>query len=151
MKAHWWRVSDDNFDNVPKAHPFEQGAHFTFDQTGYQTFLGLLSIPISTAPSEIPFPTFDHAMKDPTLSPIPITLKDRMIVIEGLYTLFDLPGWKECAEMMDFKIWVDVNEETARRRLVKRNFEAGVFDSLEACAARGECGVWVNQSSDSSS
>lgn len=23
VKAHWWRVSDDNFDNVPKAHPFE--------------------------------------------------------------------------------------------------------------------------------
>lgn len=64
-----------------------------------------------------------------------------MILIEGLYTLLDLPGWKECAEMMDFKIWVDVNEETARRRLVKRNFEAGVFDSLEVCAARGECGV----------
>lgn len=23
VKAHWWRVSDYNLDNVPKAHPFE--------------------------------------------------------------------------------------------------------------------------------
>ncbi|KAE8538169.1 hypothetical protein D1P53_005507 [Cryptococcus gattii VGV] len=132
---HYTRAQLDQMDDPVKAH-WWRGAHFTFDRTGYQIFLGLLRIPASSAPSEIPFPTFDHAMKDPTLSPIPITLKDRMILIEGLYTLFDLPGWKECAEMMDFKIWVDVNEETARRRLVKRNFEAGVFDSLEACAAR---------------
>ncbi|OXG46787.1 hypothetical protein J010_05247 [Cryptococcus neoformans] len=132
---HYTRAQLDQMDDPVKAH-WWRGAHFTFDQAGYRTFLDLLRIPLSSAPSEIPFPTFDHALKDPTLSPVPITHKDRLILIEGLYTLFDLSGWKECAEMMDFKIWVDVNEETARRRLVKRNFEAGIFDSLDACAAR---------------
>ena len=71
-------------------------------------------------------------------SPFPISPRHHIILIEGLYTLFTLPGWKECAEMMDVGIWVESERSVVRERLVRRNFAAGIVDDQEKCKQRGE-------------
>jgi pantothenate kinase len=62
----------------------------------------------------------------------------RIVLVEGLYTCLNINGWEDCAGLMDLRIWVDVDRETARRRVISRNFAAGISESLEKCAERGE-------------
>lgn len=58
--------------------------------------------------------------------------------MEGLYTLLDKPGWRECAAMMDMRVWVETDRDVCRTRLINRNFSAGIVSDLKACAERGE-------------
>jgi pantothenate kinase len=115
-----------------------QGAAFTFNLPSYTSFLTLLRAPLTPSTPPIPFPTFDHALKDPLPSPDPVQPRHRIIIIEGLYTMLDRPGWRECAEMMDFRVFVECDEDVCRRRVVRRNWEAGVVSDLKECEARGE-------------
>ncbi|ODN94284.1 hypothetical protein L198_05140 [Cryptococcus wingfieldii CBS 7118] len=133
---HHTRAELDAFPDPVEAH-WRRGAAFTFNRPSYQAFLSQLRVPLTPEPpAAIPFPTFDHALKDPAISPQPILPRHRIIVIEGLYTMLDEPGWSETAEMMDVRIWVDVDEEVARKRLVDRNLAAGIVDTREKCEAR---------------
>ncbi|WVQ80656.1 hypothetical protein IAT38_002761 [Cryptococcus sp. DSM 104549] len=141
---HCSRKELDGFEDPKEAH-WRRGAAFTFNLPAYTTFLQQLRLPLSpTPPASIPFPTFDHALKDPTWSPSPILPRHRIVLIEGLYTLLDDPGWRECAEEADLKVWVDVDEAVARERVIKRNWEAGIVDSLEKCAERVDASDMVN-------
>ncbi|WVQ72433.1 hypothetical protein IAR50_001985 [Cryptococcus sp. DSM 104548] len=133
---HHSRAELDGFEDPAEAH-WRRGAAFTFNLASYQTFLSQLRLPLTPEPpAAISFPTFDHALKDPAPSPQPILPRHRIIVIEGLYTLLDEPGWRESAEIMDARVWVDVEESVARRRVVDRNFAAGIVDTREKCEAR---------------
>jgi pantothenate kinase len=67
----------------------------------------------------------------------PILSSHRIIIIEGLYTLLDRPGWDECARVMDLRIWIEVERAVARKRLIGRNFEVAIVDDLERCTYRG--------------
>jgi len=87
----------------------------------------------------IRYATFDHRLKDPSDSGACVRPSDRIVIIEGLYTLLDRPGWKECAQQMDIRVWIEVDACVAQQRVIARNLEAGICDTLEACTARGEC------------
>ena len=116
-----------------------KGAPFTFDLPAYLSFLQLLRLPlVPHPPIAIPFPTFDHALKDPLPSSVPISPRHRIVLVEGLYCQLGTPGWKECAEMFDVRIWVDMDHSLARERLIRRNFKAGIVDDIDRCAERGE-------------
>jgi pantothenate kinase len=115
-----------------------QGAAFTFNLQSYKSFLDQITQPLTPSSPDIPFPTFLHSVKDPVPSPIPISASHRIILIEGLYTHSSLPGWKECSDMLDMRIWVEVDREMAKERMVVRNYEAGIVNDLEACRKRVE-------------
>ena len=51
--------------------------------------------------------------------------------------MLDRDGWRECAEMMDVRVWVECEREVCRRRTITRNLAAGIVDSLEKCEERG--------------
>jgi hypothetical protein len=40
--------------------------------------------------------------------------------------------------MMDMRVWVECDREVCRQRTIKRNFAAGIVDSIEKCEERGE-------------
>ena len=86
----------------------------------------------------IPFPTFDHSLKDPHPSPTPILPTHRIVIVEGLYTLLDISGWSDCAELFDFRVYVDTEKEVCRERVVNRNFAAGIMDDMDKLRDRGE-------------
>lgn len=134
-EAHWWRVcsANSNFADI-------KGAAHTFDLSSYRSFLHRLKEPVDshTSKTGIPFPTFDHALKDSAQSSTMITSRHRIIMIEGLYTMLDVDGWRECAEIMDMRIYVDVDREISRNRVIRRNFQAGIVEDLDKCVKRGE-------------
>lgn len=138
---HFRREELDRFDDPEQAH-FRRGAPFTFNVIGYSKFIQSLKNPITQTP--IPFSTFDHALKDPLPSPTPIQPRHRVIIIEGLYCLFDKPIWRDTAMSMDVRIWLDVDRKVARRRLIRRNLEAGVGKDLNETIRRADESDMVN-------
>ena len=136
-RAHWERVRI-YIPRFQSSTETNQGAEYTFDQSSYRAFLTKLRMPLNNSPDHILFPSFDHAVKDPTPSPTPITHRHRIVLIEGLYTMLDIDDWRECAAMMDMRLFVEVDREISRSRVIRRNFDAGIVDNLEKCAVRGE-------------
>lgn len=125
----------------------KQGAAFTFNLIQYRSFLESLAecvLDDRLAP-EIHFPSFDHALKDPSPNPAPILARHRIILIEGLYVLYTRPGWADCATMMDIRVWIECEREVARGRIIKRHLRSGLFDDYENTAKRGECNLCVSK------
>jgi hypothetical protein len=52
--------------------------------------------------------------------------------------MLDRDGWRDCAEIMDMRVWVECDREVCRQRTIKRNFAAGIVDSIKKCEERGE-------------
>lgn len=44
--------------------------------------------------------------------------------------------------MMDMGVWVDVDENVARKRVIKRNWEAGIVEDVKKCEERGKKDHW---------
>lgn len=115
----------------------QQGAAFTFDAQDYVNFVKALKQ--TPAPKDgVPYRTFSHSKKDPELAPIPIQPHNRIIVIEGLYTLLNISPWKEATDLLDERVWIDCKPDIARERLVARHVRTGVEATVEAARARGE-------------
>jgi len=51
--------------------------------------------------------------------------------------MLDRDGWRDCAEMMDMRVWVECPRDVCRTRTIERNFAAGIVASREACEERG--------------
>ncbi|PPQ63536.1 hypothetical protein CVT24_004766 [Panaeolus cyanescens] len=134
---HYSRASLDAFPDPRLAHE-RRGAHWTFDGEGYAQFFKDLRRNIDETTSPIPFPTFAHHIKDPAPSPHPITSKHRLIIIEGLHLLLSFAPWKEPAELLDERWFVEVDQEQARKRLVRRHVETGICSTEEEAQHRWE-------------
>ncbi|GAA5967122.1 hypothetical protein JCM11641_000447 [Rhodosporidiobolus odoratus] len=119
-----------------------RGAAFTFDAAAYVAFVrSLRSQPFLDT---LPFPNFDHALKDPTPSPVPILPTHHIVVIEGLYTLLDVAPWTEAVEKLDERIWVEADRKVARRRLVARHLQTRVETELGAAESRVDLSDMLN-------
>ncbi|KAL9006428.1 MAG: hypothetical protein Q9188_000833 [Gyalolechia gomerana] len=113
-----------------------RGAAFTFDDKAFLEMVKKLREPLCPESTTIYAPSFDHAIKDPVDNDLPIPTSARVIVLEGNYLSLNKGLWKEAAYLMD-EIWfVDVDLETARRRLVGRHVKAGIAPTEEEANRR---------------
>ena len=46
-------------------------------------------------------PSFDHAVQDPIEDDIAISSRNRVVIIEGNYTLMNQKPWREISEICD--------------------------------------------------
>ncbi len=106
--------------------------------------MAALQRPTTPASPPLPFPTFDHAAKDPAPSPAPIEAHHRVVVIEGLYTMLDAPGWRGAAAAMDLRVWVEVPRAICLRRTLRRNLAAGIVADEASARVRVEAVDMVN-------
>ncbi|TEB29254.1 P-loop containing nucleoside triphosphate hydrolase protein [Coprinellus micaceus] len=132
---HLTRAQLDAFPDPKLAHD-RRGSHWTFDGPGYVDFVRSLrtegELQILSAP------TFGHALKDPTPEAIAIHPYHRIVAIEGLYTFLSTEPWKAASELLDERWWIEVNEEEAQRRLIKRHVVSGVAKDEEEALWRAE-------------
>lgn len=158
---HLTRAELDEFPDPKLAHD-RRGAHWTFDGSGYASFVTALRVPLPeplpdtgdngigneqrSKPQEggqrtmtsIFAPSFDHALKDPSPDAVQITPFHRIVVIEGLYAFLSIDPWKKAGEMLDERWFVEVDLEEATKRLVKRHVVTGVAKDLEEAVWRAE-------------
>ncbi|KAJ7267473.1 P-loop containing nucleoside triphosphate hydrolase protein [Mycena rebaudengoi] len=139
---HLTRAELSLFPDPKSAHE-RRGIHWTFDGPGYVTFVQSLRFPLSTpaAPSDIKVimaPTFSHAIKDPTPDAISIHPHHRLVVIEGLYTCLSVPPWSAASALLDERWFLRVDEDEARRRLMKRHVETGICATEDEARLRAD-------------
>lgn len=66
------------------------------------------------------------------------------MIFEGNYLSLKKSPWKDAAELMDEKWFVDVNFHVARRRLVERHVKAGIAKDEDEAGKRADENDLVN-------
>ncbi|CAO2653822.1 Nn.00g105550.m01.CDS01 [Neocucurbitaria sp. VM-36] len=119
-----------------------RGAPFTFDAEAFVKLVKAIKTAPVTSINEteqfLSAPNFDHAIKDPVQAAIPISSRNRLIIIEGNYTLLDQKPWKEIAQFCEEKWFLDVEKEVVKERLAQRHLLAGIETSAIAAVKRAE-------------
>ncbi|KAL8642589.1 MAG: hypothetical protein Q9228_000730 [Teloschistes exilis] len=113
-----------------------RGAAFTFDDKAFLTLVNKLREPLCPESTTIYAPSFDHATKDPVKDDIAIPTSARIVVLEGNYLSLNKGLWKDAAQLMNELWFVDVDFDTARRRLVSRHVKSGVATTVEEAESR---------------
>lgn len=121
-----------------------RGAAFTFDAPAFLALVKKLREPIGADTKTIYAPSFDHAVKDPVEGDIAIPGSSRVVVMEGNYLSLGKDEWKEAAGLMDELWFVEVEEEVARKRLVRRHVASGIARDEEEAGRRADENDLVN-------
>ncbi|KAL4890122.1 hypothetical protein BDV59DRAFT_204717 [Aspergillus ambiguus] len=167
---HLPRSTLDHLPNREEAY-IRRGAPWTFDAVGFVKFMQRLrswadrasvsdqsslssgslmsSRSLSSAggtdeDSTIYAPTFDHKLKDPVENGIQITDDISIVIVEGNYLLLDEPVWKEIAQIVDYKVFIDADLQIARGRLARRHVAAGIEETLENGYRRVDANDYLN-------
>ncbi|KAI1394320.1 phosphoribulokinase/uridine kinase, partial [Hypoxylon trugodes] len=121
-----------------------RGAEFTFDGLSFLSLVKSLRAVPPPPLKTVYAPSFDHAVKDPKADDIAILPTHRIVVFEGNYVCLDKEPWREAAGLMDERWFVEVDFETARRRLVKRHVTAGIARDEKEAGRRADENDLVN-------
>lgn len=113
-----------------------RGAAFTFDGAAYLALVCSLRPPITPTSQTISAPSFSHTTKDPIADSIPIAPASRILVFEGNYLSLDESPWREAGDAMDEHWFVEVDEDIAAERLVRRHVKSGVAPDEESAWRR---------------
>ena len=113
-----------------------RGAAFTFDDKAFLALVKRLREPLCPESTTIYAPSFDHAIKDPVDDDIPIPTSARIVILEGNYLSLKRGLWKQAAELMNELWYVDVDFDTARRRLVARHVKSGIASTEQEAETR---------------
>jgi pantothenate kinase len=132
---HYYRSQLDVMPDPAHAHA-RRGAAFTFDGHAFLSLVRKVREPLTPTSPTLYAPSFDHALKDPKENDIAIEPTTRILVFEGNYLSLDKMPWNEAAALMDELWFVQVDFETARRRLVPRHVKAGIASSEEEAEKR---------------
>ncbi|KZV97681.1 P-loop containing nucleoside triphosphate hydrolase protein [Exidia glandulosa HHB12029] len=120
-----WHFSRAHLDTMPDpvlAHA-RRGAHWTFDGNGFVSFVrAVRDKPHATCRA----PSFDHALKDPVAEDVEVQPEHRIVLFEGLYTFLDINPWREAGLLMHERWYIQVDEDEAARRLVRRHVQSGI-------------------------
>ena len=125
----------------PNTAHARRGAEFTFNSSAFLALVKKLRAPLCPETGTIYAPSFDHATKDPIADDLPIAATSRIVVFEGNYLSLGsgAPQWREAAELMDELWFMDVPQETARQRLIRRHVASGIAkDEVEAAKRADE-------------
>ena len=125
---HYSRRELDAMPDPQEAHR-RRGAPFTFDA---ERFVRDLELARQFGSGR--FPSFDHATADPVESSIMLERSHRFVFIEGNYLLLDTDPWRRLRGLFDLTVFLEVDRETCRERLMSRFLEVGL--DMEAAAAR---------------
>ncbi len=70
------------------------------------------------------WPRYDRSIHDPVPGAIAVSAAG-ILIIEGNYLLLDEPGWRDLARYKDLGVFVECDEETARRDILRRHGKGG--------------------------
>jgi pantothenate kinase len=113
---------------VERAQRSRKGAPFTFDVAGYRRCLEVL---IHESESDIAIPVFDRQLELSRNAAVVVPPSCEVIITEGNYLLLDHPDWRPFEPLFDLTVFLNVNTETIRARIIERWQQHG-FERAEA-------------------
>lgn len=92
------------------------GAPDTFDVEGFTAL---------RKPGEVRAPLFDRVTEEAVPDALPIGAGHRILLVEGNYLLHDRDGWERIAPLLDAGIFLRLDDEVRRERLIARHAAYG--------------------------
>lgn len=77
------------------------------------------------AGENIAFPTYSRTLHDPVPHSVPITVPATLLVLEGLWLLWDQGGWEQIRPLLDFCYFIDSDPERTRQAVLQRHMTGG--------------------------
>lgn len=74
----------------------------------------------------VSFPKYSRKSHNPIENAIIVEKREPvLLIIEGLWVLYDKDGWGKIGELLDFSIFVETNKETVRHGVLERHVRGG--------------------------
>jgi pantothenate kinase len=106
-----------------------RGAPFTFDGPGCASRIRDVKYNTDT---DVKWPSFDHAEKDPVFDAITVSPKCDVVIIEGIWTLHRSDGFEALEGLFDQSWYLDTPRELSKTRLAERHMKAWGISREEA-------------------
>ncbi len=103
----------------------DKGAPHTFEADKFVTFIGELG----SATRPVPGPAYSREFEDVLPDAYVVSRRDRLLIVEGNYLLLDASPWDLLKDMFDLTIFLEIDREIARTRLMARHAEHGLFSN----------------------
>jgi hypothetical protein len=71
------------------------------------------------------FPTYSRKLHDPVKNSIVASAKETLLIVEGLWLLYDKAGWEKVGGLLDYAIFIDSDKERTREAVLKRHITGG--------------------------
>jgi len=114
---------------TPDESHTRRGAPWTFDPQKMATRLRTI---INSPAHTVPWPTFDHAVKDPEEDAILVGPEVQVIIVEGLYLLLRESGWESLEGLFEQVWFLNTPPELCHERLLARHQSAWGISKEEA-------------------
>jgi hypothetical protein len=73
----------------------------------------------------VSFPTYSRKLHDPVRNGIVIETKEALLIVEGLWLLYDKAGWDAVGSLLDYSIFIDADKGRAKEPVLKRHITGG--------------------------
>lgn len=71
------------------------------------------------------FPAYSRKLHDPVSDSIAITEPSTLLLVEGLWLLFDQAGWEAIGPQLDFCYFIESDKERTRQAVIQRHMTGG--------------------------
>ena len=109
-----------------------RGAPWTFDAVGFVQ--ALTTVRQAAGIAVVTWPGFEHAIGDPVADAMGIPATTPVIIVEGLYLLYENAGWSAVKGLLDECWYLDTPMAVAMERLALRHMQAWGFSRAQADA-----------------
>jgi pantothenate kinase len=100
-----------------------KGAPHTFEGADFVSFLHHLK----TAKDAVSGPGYSRKIEDTVDDAFTVQPEVRMLVVEGNYLLLTEGPWAGVRPLLDYAVFIDVERELVKARLLRRHGEEGLF------------------------
>jgi len=78
-----------------------------------------------TAGETVAFPAYSRRLHDPVKNSVIVDTKAALLIVEGLWLLYDKAGWEAVGPLLDYAIFVDADVERVKGPVLKRHITGG--------------------------
>jgi len=97
-----------------------KGAPETFDLEGYISMLNRIKLG-----ENLNAPIYSREAHDVIDNALPVEPHHKIIITEGNYLFSDLEGWCEIKDIIDLKIFLEIERDVCEKRLLERHMRGG--------------------------
>lgn len=77
------------------------------------------------AGQNLAFPAYSRKLHDPVPGSVPITAPATLLLVEGLWLLYDQAGWDRVGSLLDFCFFIDSDKDRTRQAVIRRHMTGG--------------------------
>ncbi|MGA2246753.1 MAG: hypothetical protein ABSH48_17310 [Verrucomicrobiota bacterium] len=77
------------------------------------------------AGGKIAFPAYSRILHDPVPNSVSVTEPATLLIVEGLWLLFNQAGWENIRPLLDFCYFIESDQERTRQAVIRRHMTGG--------------------------